>query len=241
VNSAEAKRILIACRPGTDDLRAPDAVAALEFARRDPVLRQWWQQQQKFHEQAQSAFQDIPVPPQLRDQILFRAKILKLPWWRNVRVLGAAAAVIILLPLVGLWPRSSHESSFETFRARMVRNVLRQYRMDVVTNDMAQIRQFLATNKAPADYTLRGKLPEFLPTGAGVMSWRDQRVSMVCLDGGQRGTLFLFVVDRHSVNGAPAAPAYAHVNELGTVSWSDGDKAYVLAGKNEQTWLEKIP
>jgi hypothetical protein len=112
--------------------------------------------------------------------------------------------------------------------------------MDIVTNDMAQIRQFLATNNAPADYVLPQNLARLPAMGAGVLSWRDRRVSMVCLDSGAQGTVFLFVVDGSAVRGTPRQREFAHVSELNTVSWTEGGKAYVLAGSGGKNLLEEL-
>jgi len=241
VNNAEAKKILIACRPGTDDLRSPEAEAALELARRDPELRQWWHRQQVFQSDVKRSLGAVPVPHDLRDRILAGTKVVKLPLWGRTAVLSAAAAVILLLGVVAVWQRPSAETSFETFRSRVARAVLRQYRMDITTNDMGQIRQFLAAHHAPADYVLPQNLERLPAMGAGVLSWRDRRVSMVCLDSGPQGTVFLFVVDVSSVKNAPRRREFAPVSELNTVSWSEGGKAYVLAGSGGKAWLEGLP
>lgn len=233
MNSTEAKNVLIACRPGTDDLRTPEADAALEVARQDPELRHWWQQQQEFQNRIRAGFRDIPVPEHLRERILARAKTVKLPVWRHSVVLSAAAAIVLLLTVAVLWKRSPAEGSFQTFRARMVANVLRQYRMDLTTGDMTRVRQFLATNNAPADYVLPPPLNRLPVMGAGLLSWQDRRVSMVCLDGGTNGTVFVFIVDSRALPDAPQIRDRAQVSELSTVSWSDAGKTYVTAGAGE--------
>jgi hypothetical protein len=231
VNSAQAKTVLIACRPGTDDLRTPEADAALELARRDPELRAWWKAQQAFHNQVRADLAGIEVPPDLRDRILSRAKVVKLPVWRHPAALSAAAAIVLLLTAVAVWKApSSAENSFETFRSRMVRNVLRQYRMDITTSDMTQVRQFLATNNAPANFVLPPKVNELPVMGAGLLSWRDRRVSMVCLNGGTNGTVFVFIVDSRALSHAPRQRELAQVSELNTASWSEAGKTYVVAG-----------
>jgi hypothetical protein len=240
VNSADARKILIACRPGTDDLRTEEALAALEQARRDPELQRWWEQQQAFQQRTQESFRGVPAPGYLRERILTQAKIVAPPWWRRPAGWKAAAAIALLFAVVAVWQRPSPEDSFQTFRSRMVRNVLRQYRMDLETNDMAQIRQFLTGQKAPADYVLPKNLDALTPLGAGVLSWQDRRVSMVCLDSGAQGTLFVFVVDRGAVKKAPAQREYAVVSELMTVSWSEGGKTYVLAGQGGKESLQRF-
>ena len=243
MNSPDAKRILIARRAGTEDMRDPEAIAALEQVRRDPELSQWWEQQQKYQQSVRAAFRSVPAPVSLRDRILSRSKIVEivgLPWWRRPAALSAAAAIALLLTVFGVWPRASRENSFQTFRSRMVGNVLRQYSMTIVTNDMAPIRQHLAANNAPADYSLSQNLARLPVMGAGVLSWQDRRVSMVCLDSGAQGTVFLFVVDGASVKNPPRQREFTQVNSLVTASWIEGGKAYVLAGSGRQEWLQSL-
>ena len=240
MNSADAKNILIACRPGTEDLATPEAAAALEQARRDPALQRWWEQQQAFQEQTRESFRTVHAPHSLRDQILARAKIVALPWWRQPIAWKAAAAIALLCAGVTVWQKVLPENSFQTFRSRVVRNVQRQYTMDIETNDMEQIRQFLAAKNAPGDYVVPQYLARLPALGAGVLGWQDRNVSMVCLDSGAQGTLFLFIVDRAAVRNAPAQQEYAAVSELMTVSWSEGSKAYVLAGHGGKESLQRF-
>jgi hypothetical protein len=240
MNSLSAKQILIACRPGTSDLESAEARAALEQAERDPELQQWWRQQHAFHRSMGDAFRQAPVPADLRDEILGRIRIVELPWWRKPIAFGAAAAVIVLLINMAVFWKSAPADALPTFRSRMVGNVLRQYAMDIETNDMRAIRQFLGTAGAPSDYKLPLGLARRPPLGAGVLSWQDRRVSMVCLDSQSQGTLFLFVVDDPALRAAGAQPQqYAAVHDLMTVSWTEGTNTYLLAGHGGKEWLAK--
>lgn len=241
MNSTEAKQILIACRPGSEDLRSPEARAAIELVQRDPELRAWWEQHEAFQNEARRAFRDVPVPSHLRDKLLARAKTVEVPFWRRPIVWSAAAAVLIFLGALSFWKQPSAEDSFATFRSRMVQSVLRQYRMDIMTNDMGYIRQYLASRQAPANYKLPPGLERLPAMGAGVLSWQDRKVSMVCLDSGEKGTLFLFVVDKESVQNPPKDRMSAMVKELDTVAWTEAGEAYVLVGPGGKEWLNQVP
>jgi hypothetical protein len=117
--------------------------------------------------------------------------------------------------------------------------VLRQYTMDIVTNDMAQVRAFLATKQAPADYALPDKLGRLPVSGAGILSWQGGKVSMVCLESANQGTLFLFVVDAPAVRQRDSVTReFADVNRLATVTWTRSGRTYVLAGSGGRTELE---
>lgn len=243
MTSSEAKLILVRYRPGTPDAQEPEMVQALELVRQDPELSRWFDQHCAFQSAMRTKLRQIEVPAQLRAAILARKPnaepppnvIDLLPWWRSPVGLAAAAAVVLLLSVAAFWFRPAlNNDGFANFQARMVSTVLRQYRMDIVTNDMAQVRQFLARQGAPADYRLTPGLEQLRLTGAGALQWRSHPVAMVCFNRGDNQMVYLFVLDRSAVKDPPpATPRLARVNELLTASWTRGDKTYVLAGPNE--------
>ena len=242
MNSLEAKKTLLAWRPGHGDLRDPQVAEALELARREPPLQQWLEKHTAFQRSVQQCFQQIPVPADLRDQILARVRNSKpVQPWQRPAWLAAAAAIVFLLGLAVWWFRPVPADSFQTFRDRTVRGVQRVYpAMGIVTNDMAQIRQYLSTNHAPSDYVLSPGLARLPATGAGLLSWQGQPVSMVCLDSGDQGTLFLFVLDRSAVKGGPPKAAeFVPISKLMTASWTQGEKAYLLAGAGGEAAIRR--
>lgn len=235
MTSAEAREILAAWRSGLPGTTPLDVEQALELARHDSQLGSWWQAQESFHRTALEALRAPGPPPGLADRILAARKVHRpsfvrstpaIPWW-----IGIAAA---LVAVGGVWfafrGRGMDDDGFEVFRSRMVRAVLREYRMDVTTNDLTAIRGFLARHEAPADFDLSPPLASAAPLGAGLLSWQGRPVSMVCLDGGKLGTLFMFVAPAETLHhDVPGEPRFEQVNRLATVSWSRGNRTYVLA------------
>lgn len=241
MNAAEAKRILLAARPGTDDMRDPAVMAAADLAARDPEVAQWWEEQQKFQADARSTLRGATPPEHLRERLLAERKVVRVHFWRQPGAMAAAAAAIVLLGITAaIVTRSPRQDDLRTFRSRMVGNVLRQYALTLVTNDMAALRQQFAANNAPADYVLSENLARVPLLGGGVLSWRDQRVAMVCFDAGKQGTLYLFVVDASAVQGSPQSVNSADVSSLHTVSWTRDGRTYVLAGELSEKALREL-
>jgi hypothetical protein len=127
--------------------------------------------------------------------------------------------------------------------------VLRDYpRMDVVTNDLAEIRRVLAKKSGHPDYALSKPLEQqSTATGCAVLNWNRQTVSMICFNSGTQpnlgepSDLFLFVVDTAAVPKAPPArPRFAQLNKLATLSWSAAGKTYVLAGYGDEAFIRKF-
>src|SRR5262245_35465606 len=224
MNRHEAKIVLAGWRPSLPGEPDPLVVEALALARKDPELGAWLERQTEFHSAVQRGLRSIAVPDDLAQRVLAGRKIARATFrLRVVRWVAAAAALALLAVLTAVWLRPTPVDSLATFRSRMVRAALREYPMDVVTNGMPAIRAFMAKNHAPADYELTPALASLKPVGGGLLAWQNQRVAMVCLDGGADGMLFLFVVDSALAPGRPPRnEALAMVNKLATASWTRG-------------------
>jgi hypothetical protein len=245
VNRSEAQRVLLLYRPGTTEAGDPEMMEALELARRDPELGRWFEQHRAFQKAMSARFRKIQAPAHLRTTILARAQVpapvisqprygWRLPLWL------AATAILVLACLAGLWFRPHPADQFANYRARMVSGALREYQMDIKTNDMRLVRQDLASRGAPADYVVPPGIERLRLTGGGRLTWRNNPVAMVCFDRGDKQMLFLFVLNRSAISDPPPAkPHLDKVNELLTASWTQGDKTYVLAGPQEADFLQK--
>jgi len=245
VNRSEAKQVLLLYRPATADAADPQTAEALALARQDAELGRWFEQHRAFQKAMRAKFRQIEVPAHLRTSLLIRvaAPPQVLPprtWWRRPVWLSAALAVLLLLGLAGLWLKPRVPDRFANYQARMVSQALREYRMDLVTQDMQQLRQFMAARGSPADYRLTQGLERLQLTGGGLLTWRSHPVSMVCFDRGDKQMLFLFVMKRSAVKDPPPeTPQLARVRDMATASWSRGDNTYVLAGPKEADFAGK--
>ena len=245
MNRAEAQRVLLLYRPGTAETGEPEMLEALELARRDPELGRWFEQHRAFQKTMSARLRQIEVPAHLRTSILAQAQVQKppvarpRPGWRNPAWL-AVAAIVILAGLAGLWLTPRTAEQFANYRARMVSGALREYQMDIKTNNMRLVRQGLASRGAPADYIVPPGLERLHLTGGGRLTWRSNPVAMVCFDRGDKQMLFLFVMKRSALKDPPpATPRLDKVNELLTASWTQGDETYLLAGPEEANFLRK--
>ena len=238
---SQAKEILALYRPGTADAEDPQVVAAVGLARQDPELARWFERHCAFQNAMLSKFRQIEVPVHLKAALLAQQKIIRPPiWWQRPVWLSAAAAVVLFLGVAAIWLKPANPDRFANFQARMVSTALREYRMDLVTNDMRQLRQFIAGQGAPSEYQLTKGLEKLQLTGGGCLQWRSHPVAMVCFNRGDDQMLFLFVMNRSALKDPPAeTPQVSKITQLQTVSWSQGEYAYVLAGPQEPQFLRK--
>lgn len=241
MTTTQAKDILLLYRPGTADAEDPQVVAAIALARRDPELARWFEQHCAFQNALRTKLRQIEVPAHLKAALLAQQNIVRPPiWWQRPAWLSAAAAVVLFLGVAAIWLKPANPNRFANFQARMVSTAVREYRMDLVTNDMRQLRQFIAGRGAPSGYQLTKGLEKLQLTGGGCLQWRSHPVAMVCFNRGDDQMLFLFVMKRSALKDPPSeTPEVSKVTELQTVSWTQGEYTYVLAGPEEPQFLRK--
>jgi hypothetical protein len=241
MTTAEAKRILLLHRPWLGTPTSAETAEALCQVERDVELKLWWENHLACQLDLRAKLRELPVPAHLKTALLAERKVIRPEFWQRPAVwLAAAAACALLIGVAGLMLQPRVPDRFTDFRSRMVRSALRQYSMDIVTNDMPSVRQFMAARGAPADYSLPPGLARLSLTGGAALKWRSTPVAMVCFDRGDQEMLYLFVMDRAVAKDAPpATPHLEKVNKLMTVSWSEGDRAYVLAGPDETDFAGK--
>jgi hypothetical protein len=251
VNSQEAREILLLYRPAVDRGDDPDFAEAIALAKADPELDSWFQQHCAFQNAARSAFNDIPVPDGLKEQILSERKAHLTLTSRRRALVGACAVVVIAF--CGLFtfrtlfpPEPPRDYSFGNFHTNMIGLIIRYPpKMDLLTNDLQALRQNLAEH-GQSNLVFTAALQKTAGTGCKALDWQDKPVAMVCLNSGKNGDpkkpdLFLFVVDKTVIKGPPGATPEVTQVWKGIVSgsWTSGNKTYVLAGWGDEDFLKQ--
>jgi hypothetical protein len=243
MTTAEARKILLLYRPGVDDGTDPEMAEALALAKQDPELAIWFARQCGFHQAVRAKLRAAQPPTDLRERLLAQQKVVRPGFWQGPPIWLAAAAVFaLLLGISAVLLRPTPPDRFADFRTRMVTKALRQYGMDITNSSMTEVRQFMSRRGAPADYEITPGLGRLQLTGGGFLQWRGHPVAMVCFERHDKELLYLFVLQRDALKDAPdSTPKLEKVNKLFTVSWSKGDKAYILAGPEETEFEKKYP
>ena len=251
MNREDAKIILRVYRPESPDAEDPEIAEALALAGRDLELAHWLDQHCARQNAVRRQFRQIAPPAGLLEQIVseHQAQANSIYRRRGALLLAAAAMVVILAGLP-FWLRTHQPDggSFSTCRTQMAATALRGYGMDLVTNDPAQIRSYLAENRAPADYVLPEPLQKAALAGCAIENWQGRKISMICfrtgrpLTGGQQSDMWLFVIDPTTVSGAPVAslPEFAKISRLNTAVWNQDGRLYLLGTTADAAVLRKF-
>jgi len=227
---ADNKDILLRSRPWVKS-QEEDEKDAAKTTENDPALARFHQQQQEFNARVHDELAGIPVPNGLRDQILARKTIVRVPTssWSAKPLLALAAALVLLGVGFFYWTRPQEDLSVAGFRYRMVKFVLKEYSMEHVTKDMTDLKSYLSSKGRPNQFVLPPELAKVPLKGGQAMDWQGKPVSMVCFDWNGKETLFMFVLDEALANGA--TPQIAPVKKLTTATWSADGKTFILAGE----------
>jgi hypothetical protein len=126
MNNEEAKFILHGYRPNGADAGDATFCAAVEQAKKDPALGEWFTKMQAFDAAVAAKLTHIVPPADLRASILAGGAVTAplqpaRPWWRHPAWMAAAASVALFLSVgVALWPnRAEALTDFALADARL--------------------------------------------------------------------------------------------------------------------------
>ena len=250
----QAKQILLAFRPWANDALYPEMAEALALCRENPELVQWLEAHCETQAALRNSFKKITPPVAFKEQIISEYNAsLRQTWWRRPTVMATLALIVIVVAISSIvmphLKSGSKLTAFEAFRTRMVNSAVKTYSMDVETNDVAQIRVYLAGKQSHADYVPPANLDEKTSAvGCAALSWKGKPVAMICyktghpLADGSKSDMFLFVADAKDVPNGPLAstPQFTKVGMLSTASWGQGGKLYLLAALDEGELVRRL-
>lgn len=239
----QAQEILLLERPGRTAEVDGELAEALRMAAADPELAGWLEQHRAFQKNVTAQLTAIEPPADLKSRILAGPKTtpVRESFFRHREVWAIAASVILLFALAGVWlSRNREEQDFANFRSRMTEFALRSYQMDIVTNSGPVVRQFLASQGAPADFALTPGLEKLEVKGGGRLSWQNKPVAMMCFSLTNKETAFMFVMDKSAVAKEPAGVEVSSRSNLSSVAWMKDGKVYLLAAAERPEVLQAL-
>lgn len=247
MDDAELQLRLSACRPNGQDNDDPLLREALERLPVRPDLMEQFVQDQAFDRKMCHCLGGVPVPENLKGEILAAAKVSQtIPRWQRLPWLAAAAAVLLTGLALSLYP--THAASptlaqFETEIVDMFDSMKNQgFGLDHVTGEIANVSAWLGTQGAPRPAVIKPCTKEARPFGCRTVNWRGQKVAMVCYGRGDQEA-HLFVLPKDSLKDCPTLlvpDGVQRVEGYPVVSWSCRKYVYVMLGDSPETKLDEF-
>jgi hypothetical protein len=245
MNRDEAKFILRAYHLGGRDAGDPLFREALEMIDRDPELREWFNEEQAIDSVIARKIQSVAVPPDLKAQLLAARKVIPVPagWQKPIVWAAIAATLALMLTLASRqhsFHRQSHVAEFEKFVANAAATL---DRLDVETNNVAAVRQWLSVHGAPNNFVLPSSLTGRPSLGCRLFEWNGQRVSLVCFEIENRRVAHMFVINRAGfgdLNASGSPQFQTRSDGITTAAWSDRERMYVVAIRNGESELKRL-
>ena len=236
MNNKEAKLILQAYRPSGQDANDPRFREALEQAQRDPELARWFANEHGLDSRISAKIKASLKPPaHLKSQLLAQRKIIRpVAWWRQPAwQLAAAACLAVLVTLSVLWFKPASQTQFAQYRSEMADFAGHKLdRLDLMSSEVTEVRRWLAEKQSHGDLVLPTGLDGRPSLGCRLLDWKGRKVSLICFELENRQVAHLLVIDRAALNDAPTeSPVFNQVGDVATVSWSRGDKTYLVASR----------
>jgi len=248
MNNKEAKFLLQGYRPNGRDAQDPQFIEALEQVKRDPVLTQWFSEQQTFDHAISEKVQSLPVPANLKADILAGRKTLRpTTWWtRRSTVTALAACFVAMLGLVAILMSSPGSHDFATYRAEMVRFVTDVEKgrepLQLTSGDLASIQGWISENSIHKNVELPRSLTAGSGVGCRVMDWKGESVALACFRLGGGKVAHLLVIDRKSLleSPGPGEQYVASLEGMNTAAWSGEAKTFLLVSSASNATLQGL-
>lgn len=234
MNNQEAKFILSAYRPGGEDACGAAFAAALEQVDRDPDLGAWFAEQRMLDMATTNAICSIPIPRDLRANILAGAKISRRRFWGRRPVLLAIAASLLLFAVINsVWTRQSHGDRWQSDALAVLSTfVPGREPFDHKAADSNELQQWLQAQHKPTVEVIPAALQSLPTLGCKTISSAGNPVSIICFKKRDGGLVHLVVTDASTLkNAPPKQPQFARKGDWITASWTENGHACMLATK----------
>lgn len=245
----EAKLLLQSGRPNGQDSSRPGFAEALAMVERDPELKAWWGTQQKFDRKVSAKLGEVPLPADLRANILAGHKMVPItPGYRFPYPYRLAiAAMIAFLLVIGFYPRS-HSSSRAIgpiANSEYTASVLPFLGHDnpdlaMMSPDKDKLVTWLKDRNSPTG-SLPSGMADLASLGCQTLNVHGHTVSLICFSVADGKIVHLFIIDQKALSDPPGtSPEFKQAEGWSTASWSDGAKSYVLATSADPDTLKHL-
>lgn len=233
MNNRDAQFILSAFRPGGQDANDAQFSEALAQARNDPTLGDWLSAQVAFDRSFADALQSVNPPNDLRRRILAGgAASQPRPTFARRHFLALAASVALLALAAGLLLRGKSGHAMQPWQAAALEFVSTNNNaptLDHFVPNIDKIHLWLQERNAPMAGNIPTGLARSEVLGCKILKVRERSVTIICFRRADDRLVHLVVTDRSALPATGPSPAFQQSGRWATVSWVDGNQAYMLA------------
>ena len=241
----QAKLLLSAYRPGGADATDPAFAEALAQAERDPQLRAWLQESQRFDEAIAVKLRSVEVPANLRATILAGAKFSQpRRWWQGSRGWALAALLAVFASVAAFWfAKNSRLESWQTESLAVLEKIeTGAVRFDAKNEHPAQLVDWLRKKAAPSPAAMPPALAAHPTFGCKMIDAGGRKVSLICFNMGGADQAHLFTTDRTGLRIEPPEkhPIFGKKDHWNLANWRSGEEVYMLATQMDETRLRAL-
>ena len=242
MDEQQARLILKAYRPGGQDESDPHFSEALREAERNPQLAQWFADEQAFDKAIADRLEKIPAPLGLKTRILANARV-RTESTRSRWLVGLATVAALLFlcaQIISFWRNPTPATgALRDYAREMVSFVRIPPRLDMETNDLAKIENWVAQKKS-FSVVAPSALASLEPAGCRALSFRGHDVTLICFHRDRNRLAHLFVVDRAALPTLKPGqrPVFSTEGEWTTASWAQGGHVYTVAVQGDRAAVQ---
>lgn len=241
MDEQQARLILQACRPGADR-DDPQVAEALQEAARNPELAQWFAEEQAFDRAIAAHLEAVPAPLGLKTRILANAAppAESRQWSWAARLAAVAALLFLLAQIISLFRASAPASTVVPDYAREMVSFIRLVPpLEMESHNLDAIKSWLAKKDA-SPMNVPPRLAALQPVGCRVLSFRGEKVALICFQRGGDRLAHLFVVDRAALKMKQGEkPVFVDAGGWTTASWAENDRVYMIAVQGDRAAVQR--
>ncbi len=238
MNNQDAKFYLSAYRPSGDDARDPAMADALEQARRDPGLREWFEREQAHDGAVSAKLKSITPPADLRTTILAGARASgpnRVPWQQS-RWAALAAMLVMVGTIVTLLVRTPSATGGSGGLVDVAGYALRDLAGSHVggfPTEQSDLAKRLSGEQPLLAKGLDMTPEQLREQGCHTLKVGGHDVFEVCFKRDQYYHLYLVRRSDARVEQGDEHPILVSKLSKAALSWADERYVYVLAGEGD--------
>jgi hypothetical protein len=215
MTNQDAKLLLSAYRPDGANARDPFFEQALQQAKRDPELMEWFEKQRAFDGVIVAKIRTIEPPAGLNSQILAGLRAIRVPR-HSVRPWFAVAAVLLVAMMVLAYNRIFEPSKLhrvDQFCSDCLVQCNSPVQFDLESPDLQETQKFIQTRQAPRATAIPDSLATMPTAGCKIFRWKGQWVSLTCFKLPSGESLHLFVIDERAFEREPIPADFREIGQ----------------------------